>query len=269
MPELPEVETIKRELEPLVLNHLIERIEFSWPKTLRGLTIQSFSKDVLDQEVVGLSRRGKYLILKLNNGRLLLVHFKMTGSFLAGDKNTPTPNHTRATITFKDGTRLFFVDPRKFGRFMLVSENDEPLSSLGDEPLSKRFTPDRLSELLSKRKSPIKIALLDQGLIAGIGNMYADEILFLSGIHPLRPANSLSRKEVEQLHQSIRLVLRRAILNKGASVENYFRPGGSKGKAHSEFNVAHRKGLCNRCRGMVERIVVRGRGTYFCPSCQH
>jgi len=268
MPELPEVETIKRELEPLIKGSTIQSVDFYWPKTLRGMNVPDFAREIAGTQVAKLNRRGKYLILELTSGKRLLVHFKMTGSFRVDGDIAEWP-HTRAVIYLKDGRKLFFIDPRKFGRFHLIEDNNSPLKELGVEPLSKGFTVSKLSALLSKRKTPIKIALLDQGLIAGIGNMYADEALFMAGIHPLRPAHSLSQNEIARLHQAIPAVLHRAITNKGASIVNYFRPGGERGTAHSHFKVAHRKGRCSVCPEPVKRINIRGRGTYYCPSCQH
>ena len=269
MPELPEVETIKNDLEPLITGSTLERVEFLWHKTLRGMSPESFNKIVDAQRIKGLSRRGKYLIINLESGKMILVHFKMTGSFLLGKRGDSPPEHTRAIIYLNDGRVLFFNDPRKFGRFHLVLPGETPLDELGIEPFSAGFTPQKLQGLLSSRRAPIKIALLDQSLIAGIGNMYADEALFVAGIHPLKPANSLSESEIRCLRDAIRAVLREAIKNKGASVVNYFRPSGESGSAHSQFKVAHRKGRCFGCPGEVRRIVIRGRGTYYCPSCQH
>jgi formamidopyrimidine-DNA glycosylase len=269
MPELPEVETIKKDLEPLIKGSVIDSVDFLWHKTLRGEDFKDFDRDVAGQRVTGLSRRGKYLIVELQNGKLLLVHFKMTGSFLIVNGDVAPSKHTRAVVCLKDGRKMLFIDPRKFGRFQLVDPGEGPLAELGVEPLSKDFTAGRLKELLAKRKLPIKLALLDQSMIAGIGNMYADEALFLAGVHPLRAADSLSAVETERLYRAIPEVLKEAIRNKGASIVNYFRPGGETGTAHSNFKVAHRKGGCTACPGGVERIAVRGRGTYFCPSCQH
>lgn len=268
MPELPEVETIKNDLEPLIDGSVIEKIEFMWPRTLRGMDAAELNEVVAGTSICGLSRRGKYLIISLSNGKLLLVHFKMTGSFIVG-RDGDAPKHTRAVIYLSDGRRLFFNDPRKFGRFQLIDPGQSPISELGVEPLSAEFTDEALAEILTRRKKePIKTALLHQEFIAGIGNMYADESLFLAGIHPLRPADSLSGDEVMRLRRAIVEVLKQAIRNKGASVVNYVRPGGEIGTAHSHFKVAHRKGGCTSCPGQIERITVRGRGTYFCPSCQ-
>ncbi len=269
MPELPEVETIKNELTPVAAGRTITRIEFFWDKTLRGSTQDEIDRLVSGRRITAMSRRGKYLLFNLDNGLVLAVHLKMTGSLLVKSDTDEPQKHTRAIIYLSGGHRLFFNDPRKFGRFQLLKPGDNPLGDLGVEPLSDDFTSHRLGELLSRRRAPIKITLLDQSLIAGIGNMYADEALFLAGIHPLRPADSLSPHEITRLRDAIRRVLRQAIENKGASMVNYVRPGGEVGSAHSHFKVAHRKGKCTACPGDVQRMVVRGRGTYYCPACQH
>lgn len=269
MPELPEVETIKNDLEPLIKGSRVEKVEFLWAKTLRGLNPEEFNREIAGKRIAALSRRGKYLMLLLEGGKILLVHFKMTGSFLIGGPGDPVSKHARAIMYLEDGRRLFFIDPRKFGRFQLVSPGESPLSGLGVEPLSDEFTARKLGELLSKRTAPVKVVLIDQSLIAGVGNMYADEALFLAGIHPLRPADSLGVPGVSRLRRALRQVLREAIKNKGASVVNYFRPGGEAGSAHSYFKVAHRRGKCASCPEGIMRIVVRGRGTYYCPACQH
>jgi formamidopyrimidine-DNA glycosylase len=165
---------------------------------------------------------------------------------------------------------MFFIDPRKFGKFQLVQDEDiDVLNKLGPEPLSADFTVRSFAERLAERKIPIKAALVDQTVVAGIGNMYADEALYEARLHPLRMADNLSNDEMKRLHRAIRRVLTEAIANKGASISNYFRPAGEKGTAHMGFKVAHRRGEeCPVCGGPVERIVVRQRGTYFCPACQ-
>jgi formamidopyrimidine-DNA glycosylase len=171
-------------------------------------------------------------------------------------------------MTLENGLKIYFRDPRKFGR-MRVIVHDKAFDELGPEPLEPEFTSEVLETILKKRKGPIKSTLLDQTLIAGIGNMYADESLFEARIHPLRAADSLSEVEYHGLHKAIQHVLRVAIASKGASISNYVRPGGELGQAHFAFKVAHRRGEnCPVCGGPVERIVVRGRGTYLCPKCQ-
>ncbi len=267
MPELPEVETIRNELLPYIVGRTISGVTLFWERMLRQPSPAEFHPRISGQKVTGLSRRGKYLVFQLGGGGCLIAHLKMSGSLLLG-KGSP-PEYTRAIIHLDDGTSIFFRDPRKFGTLQLVEDSDSVLCKLGPEPLSSSFTPETLYDSLKKRKAPIKALLLDQSFIAGIGNMYADEALFVAGIHPLKPSNSLSRTEAHRLHRAIQDVLREAIGNKGASVNTYFRPGGEMGTAHSQFQVAHRGGKpCPTCNTPIQRIPIRNRGSYFCPRCQ-
>jgi formamidopyrimidine-DNA glycosylase len=267
MPELPEVETIKKELVPYVIGCCISGVTLFWEGMLRQPSPAEFYSRIKGKKITGLERRGKYLILDLDGGEYLIIHLKMSGSLLVG-RDSP-PEYTRAVIHLDDGSSVFFRDPRKFGRMQLVADKDTILGKLGPEPLEPDFMPKLLARRLSKRKAPLKSVLVDQKFVAGIGNMYADEALFAAGIHPLRPANSLTSQEISRLHRAIRQVLRAAIGGKGASIRSYFRPGGQKGSAHSEFRVAHRGGEpCPVCGMPIERIPIRHRGSYFCPRCQ-
>ncbi len=269
MPELPEVETIKNELSPTVLGRYITGVTILSRVIVREPSPADFSTRLLGLKVTALSRRGKYLILSLSNSESLIIHLKLAGSLFVSHDSSDPPQFTKAVIELNDGTRIYFRDPRGFGRMWLVKDCEDIVGYLGPEPFEPVFTPELLARLFSRRRIPIKALLLDQDVIAGIGNMYADEALFAAGIHPLRTANSLSREEIERLYHAIREVLAAGIKNRGASVQNYFRPDGSKGAAHLEFKVARQKGQpCPRCGTKIERIVVRGRGTYFCPGCQ-
>ena len=267
MPELPEVETVKNELLPYVIGRSISGVTLFWEGMLRKATTAEFYSRILGRQITGVTRRGKYLIFSLSGGDSLIVHLKMSGSLLIG-KDLP-PRYTRAVIHLDNGTNIFFRDPRKFGTMQLVKDKGSILGKLGPEPLEPDFTPRLLAGRLSERKAPIKSVLIDQGFIAGVGNMYADEALFAAGIFPLRPANSLSPEEIRRLYQTIQGVLKAAIGNKGASVNTYFRPGGETGTAHFQFRVAHRGGKpCPVCGTAIERIPIRHRGSYFCPRCQ-
>jgi formamidopyrimidine-DNA glycosylase len=267
MPELPEVETIKNELAPDVTGRTITGVTIFWERMLRQPPLAEFEREIAGRKILKLGRRGKYLIFHLSGGKDLLFHLKMSGSLLTG-KGEP-PKYTRAIIRLDDGTSIFFRDPRKFGTLQLVDDANSFLCKLGPEPLEPAFTARVLQDILCQRKAPVKAVLVDQAIIAGIGNMYADEALFSARIHPLRPARSLSTREIKRLHAAIREVLIAAIESKGASVASYFRPGGQTGGAQNGFRVAHRGGQpCPICGGRVQRIVVRGRGTYFCPKCQ-
>ena len=267
MPELPEVETIKNELIPHIVGRRITGIEIFWDRMVVRPSVAEFCSRLIGQAISGVGRRGKYLLFYLSSDEILVVHLRMTGSLLL-EEATSDNKFTRAIIHL-DGVSIDFRDPRKFGVMWLTDSLSELDGRLGPEPLSNEFTYKVLAEKLSNRSAPVKALLLDQSLIAGIGNMYADEALFTAGIHPLRPGGSLSGDEIKRLHGAIRRVLLAAISNKGASVRNYFRPGGEIGIAHYEFNVAHRRGeSCPKCGTAIKRIPVRNRGSYFCPKCQ-
>jgi formamidopyrimidine-DNA glycosylase len=266
MPELPEVETIKNELLPHVLGSEVTGITLLWEGIVRQPSVEEFCSRVIGQEIADLTRRGKYLLFGLSSGEILVMHLKMTGSLIL---NTTDDRFTRAIFHLGDGTRLSFRDPRKFGVMWLTGDRNTVVDRLGPEPLEAGFTPEVLARRLHNRLAPIKPVLLDQSVIAGIGNMYADEALFAAKIHPLKPAGNLSNDEIKRLYDAIRGVLWSAIGNKGASVQSYFRPGGEIGTAHFEFGVAHGRGKdCPNCGTPIKRIKVRNRGTYFCPKCQ-
>ena len=268
MPELPEVETIKNELTPHVLGRTIVGVDVFWDNMVRQPSAAEFRAHLPGHKILSLGRRGKYLLFGLNGGDVLVIHLRMTGSLW----QTPPPEgdrFVRAAIHFDDGTHIYFRDPRKFGKMWLVPDADPTVGKLGPEPLEPAFTPKVLGERLKGHRIPVKAAILDQGIIAGVGNLYADESLFSAGIHPTRPADSLTRPELKRLHNAIIQALVAGIGNKGASVENYYRPDGAKGSAHTEFKVARRRGEpCLTCGTPIAYMKLRGRGTYFCPKCQ-
>lgn len=269
MPELPEVETVKNEVSPRLIGRCFRQVKLLWEGMVRGISPAEFCVQLPGNKVHAINRRGKYIIVGLDGPKTLLLHLKMSGSLLLGDSGDEPPLYTRAIFQLDDGSEIFFRDPRKFGRLWLVNDPAPIIDKLGPEPLEKEFTPELLAIMLSRRQAPIKALLCDQELIAGIGNLYADEALFLAKIYPLRTGSSLTRDEVVQLHRAIQEVLQAGLRNKGASIVNYYRPDGTVGTAHSEFRVAHRfKQLCYVCGTTIERIKVRGRGTYFCPKCQ-
>ena len=274
MPELPEVETIKNDLEPLVVGRKFTEVTVDDDTVVQKPSVEEFGHGLVGRRVVGLGRRGKFLILRLDNGRGLMVHLRMTGNLLATEACRRLPKElatarVRAVFRFDDGSTLSFIDRRRMGRMWLVADQEELVGKLGPEPLSPDFTVAVLAGLLAKHRAPIKAMLCDQGIIAGVGNMYADEALFESRIHPLTPAADLSRAKVKRLYSAIQGILTTAITNRGASVDTYFRPDGNRGAAHYQFKVAHRLNEnCPACGGPIERIRVRGRGTYFCPKCQ-
>ncbi len=270
MPELPEVETIKNELLPHTVGHSITDVTLFWEGIVRQPSVAEFCSHIKGQKINGISRRGKYLIFSLSSGEKLVIHLRMTGSLLLKPASVEPDRFSRAILHLDQEIELHFRDPRKLGVMWLTEDVGNILPELGPEPLVESFTPQVLQKLLERRTAPIKALLIDQSLIAGIGNMYADEALFASRIHPLRAGGSLSSEEIERLHNAIQQVLWSAIGNKGASTDTYFRPGGETGTAHFEFKVAHRLGgnFCPVCGTAIERIPVRNRGTYFCPRCQ-
>ena len=270
MPELPEVETIKNELTPHIIGRRVTGVTLNWEGIVLRSSAEEFCSRLIGQEITGLGRRGKYLIFYLGSGEMLIVHLRMTGSLLLKLAPAEPEKFVRAIIHLDRNLNLYFRDPRKFGVMWLARDLGSLEGKLGPDPLKDSFTPELLAKLLADRKAPIKALLLEQDLIAGIGNMYADESLFSAGIHPLRSGGSLTLSEIRSLYQSIRQVLSAAIDHKGASVDTYYRPGGEEGTAHFQFRVAHRLGgkLCPVCGIPIERIVVRNRGTYFCPGCQ-
>ena len=270
MPELPEVETIKNELLPHIIGRRVAGVTLFWEGLVRRPSVEEFYSRLVGQRLTGLARRGKYLIFSLTSGEVLIIHLRMTGSLLVGQDSSEPPKYTRAIIHLDKDINIFFRDPRKFGVMWLVEDVGSVVGKLGPEPLEAGFTPQVLAQRLTNRTAPIKALLSDQTFIAGIGNMYTDEALFAAGVHPLRLGGSLSPEEVERLHRAIQQVLWSAIGNKGASVENYFRPDGTLGTAHFQFQVAHRLSgeFCPVCGTPIERIPIRNRGSYFCPKCQ-
>ncbi len=267
MPELPEVETIKNELSPWVVGQSFTKVTILDAKVVCGGSAEEVRLGLLGRKVESLGRRGKYLIFRLSDGRSLIIHLRMTGSLLVDPEDVDC--YVRALFHLSNRCRVAFRDRRRLGKMWLVEDAHCAVGKLGPEPFDEGFTPDALQERLSRHHIPIKAALLDQHIIAGVGNMYADEALFAARIHPRRKADELSGKEVRTLHNIIRQILRKAIGSKGASVDTYVRPGGELGTAHSDFKVAHRGGEpCPVCGNIIERCVVRSRGTYFCPRCQ-
>jgi formamidopyrimidine-DNA glycosylase len=267
MPELPEVDTIKNELAPWVVGQSFAQVDIFDAKLVCGGSAEEVRRGLIGQKVESLERRGKYLIFHLSNGRSLIMHLRMTGSLLLNPRGVDC--YARAIFHLSSGHRLVFSDRRRLGLVRLVDDADTVVCKLGPEPLDESFTPDILGQRLSRHHIPVKAALLDQCIVAGIGNMYADEALFAARIHPLKKADALSPEEVRTLHNCIRTVLGAAIGSKGASVDTYVRPEGELGTAHFDFKVAH-KGCepCPVCGCTIERVLVQNRGSYFCPECQ-
>ena len=266
MPELPEVETIKNELLPRVVGLSFTKATILDSKLVHNSSVEDLCSRLIGQKIETLDRRGKYLFFHLANGQSLIIHLRMTGTLLLNPDQMD--RYVRAIFHLSDGSQIIFNDRRRLGVIWL-GDGESIISKLGPEPLDEYFTPAVLKEVLLTHQVPIKAALLDQSIVAGIGNMYADEALFAAGIHPLRRTDTLSDKEIDTLCQAVKKVLQAAIDRKGASVDTYIRPEGKQGTAQSSFKVAHKKGeACPICGSIIECIMVRNRGSYFCPCCQ-
>jgi len=263
VPELPEVETIRVALEPLLVGRRIERTEILDERLTRPEPPAAVAQQLTGERVECVQRRGKYLLLRLESGRVLLVHLRMTGSF-----RSENSLHTRAVLELDDGTSVTYRDVRRFGTWLLLDEEDvDPYltARLGDEPLERGFTLARLAG----RRAPVKAAILDQRTVPGLGNIYADEALWRARVHPLRPAGSLDDEELARLRRGIRNALRAGIARQGATLSDYAAPDGTAGSMQREFKVYGRSGEpCDRCGTPIEKTRVAGRGTWFCPSCQ-
>lgn len=274
MPELPEVETYVRELEPELNGRDVIHAEVSWPRIIAEPTVETFESGMAGQTFATFGRRGKYMLLGLASGDTLIVHLRMTGKLLLQPGETPPQKHTHVQFDLNDGRRLFYNDPRKFGRLWLVNDPSHVLSRLGPEPLSESFSVDWLVAKMAGRTASIKALLLDQSVVAGVGNIYADEALFDAAIHPTRAGGQLNADELSALRTSVRMVLEAGIRYRGSSLGdsselNYMRPGGSSGRFQDEFQVFRRTGQpCPNCGTEIERIVLAQRSTHFCPTCQ-
>ena len=268
MPELPEVETIVQELlESGLIGQKITQVEVLWPRTVSP-SVEEFTPKVAGKTIQSIKRRGKYLIFALSGHFFLYVHLRMTGRFTF----TPPP-HARLILHLSDQRTLYYNDPRKFGRWTLLKDTSSFEQKLGLEPLEPTFTEQALKEILSSRSRQMKPLLLDQMVIAGLGNIYVDEALWVAKIHPKRVSNTLTAKEVAKLHEAIQHVLLRGLETRGTTLgkgkSNYYRTDGSKGSHQDILYAFRRTGLpCPRCHTPIERIVVGQRSTHFCPKCQ-
>ncbi len=274
MPELPEVETYVRELEPELAGRTVVSAAVTWRKTIAEPSVEQFSNAIVGQKFVSFGRRGKFMLLGLEGGDCLIVHLRMTGKLLVQAPDTPVDKHTHVVLELDDGRQLHYNDARKFGRLWLVHDTEPVLQKLGPEPFSHDFNIGWFAERLAGRKASIKALLLDQSVVAGVGNIYADEALFDAGIHPVRAGGTLEESEIEQLAESVRDVLQRGIDRQGSSLgdsgaQNYVRPGGEAGGFQEEHKVFRRTGKpCFVCDTPIERIVLAQRSTHFCPNCQ-
>ncbi|TCS96726.1 DNA-formamidopyrimidine glycosylase [Hazenella coriacea] len=273
MPELPEVETVRRTLKQLILGKTIEEVTIHLPRIIKHPDdVDLFRQQLLGLTITDVQRRGKFL--KIVCDPLVLVsHLRMEGKYRVVDHGEPLEKHTHVIFHFTDGTELRYRDVRQFGTMHLFSWGKEeevlPLKKLGPEPLSDQFTIDWFQQTLPKRKTRIKALLLNQEYLVGLGNIYVDEALYSARIHPERSASSLTDEEIQRLYQGIRQTLQKAIELGGSSVRSYLDGQGEMGMFQLQIQVYGRKNEpCNECGRPIERIVVAGRGTHICSHCQ-
>ncbi|MEW6771226.1 MAG: bifunctional DNA-formamidopyrimidine glycosylase/DNA-(apurinic or apyrimidinic site) lyase [Bacillota bacterium] len=272
MPELPEVETISRQLAAIIPGRTIRDAEVRLEKVVREPAPAAFAGRVRGRKITGVSRRGKYLLLELNDGHTLVIHLRMSGQLVYEEEAAPLPRHTHLVLHLDRG-RLRLTDLRQFGRVWLLPAAEAgrmpELTKLGPEPFSAAFSEAYLAGLLRNSRRRLKLLLLDQEVVAGIGNIYADEILFQAGLHPARRGAELSAAEVKRLYRAIKAVLADGVAHRGTSIQNYVDGEGRMGTHQNFLRVHHRAGQpCPRCGTRVEKIKFGGRGTYFCPGCQ-
>jgi formamidopyrimidine-DNA glycosylase len=273
MPELPEVESVRRQLEPTLVGRRFERVSIDDPRLVRPHEPAEVAAELEGEHVVAVERRGKYLVVRFESGRVLLIHLRMTGSLLsAASGSLPDDPHRRAVVNLDDGSDVAYRDVRRFGTWLLLEPGEaEPYlaARVGDEPLDVLFTAARLGERLAGRRTSLKAALLDQRTLAGLGNIYVDEALWRARLNPLRPASGLDRNELRRLHRGIRAALEHGLARQGSTLRDYRLPDGSGGSMQNEFRVYGRRDEpCDRCGTLIARTQVAGRTTWFCPTCQ-
>lgn len=274
MPELPEVENYARDLKPMLVGRRIVDVQVFWPRTIGRPSPEAFAEGLLGRQIVNTDRRGKYLLFALDDHSTLILHLRMTGGLCLKDSLEEPHRHTHVVLGLDNGQRLHYRDQRKFGRFYLVEDPQIVVGKLGPEPLSDAFTPVGLLHAVQGRRSPVKALLLDQTVVAGIGNIYADEALFLAGIDPRRPGNTLTLVDCTRLHTAIRQALADAIRDGGSTLgrsalSNYARPTGIRGRYQDRHRVFRRTGQpCSVCSTPIVQVRIAQRSTHFCPHCQ-
>ena len=275
MPELPEVTTIINVLKKTTLiNNKIKNVDILIPKVIQNVSVQQFKKFFISEKIIDIDRLGKYIIYKLTNKKVFVSHLRMEGKFFYGEtKKMKNLSHIMVLFNFINGNSLAYCDSRMFGTFSIYHENDysksKELSKLSIDPLNKKFTPDFLLNKIHNINRPIKTVLLDQTIVSGIGNIYADEILFMCKLHPLTKAKQLTKKDCELICKYSKRILLDAIKHKGTTIFSYKFDRNHSGEYQQFLNVHQRKNKpCKKCKTPIIKIKVNGRGTYFCPKCQ-
>jgi len=273
MPELPEVETVKRTLQPKLAGLKFINTQILLPKIIRTPDPDEFRKKITGKKILKINRRGKYLLFNLDDGLNLVIHLRMTGSLVYCQADEPLSKYTHLVLILENGCHLRFADMRQFGRIWLIPatsmDNLAGYKNLGIEPLEAVFTISYLKKELKRRHARIKPLLLDQTFIAGLGNIYTDEALHRAQINPERLATTLSPREITRLHHAIRGVLQEGIENRGTTVRDFIDGNGRPGGYQELLRVYNREGKpCRHCGHKIERKKIGGRSSYFCPACQ-
>lgn len=271
MPELPEVETTRRDLEARITGRIVADVWVAEgsPQPQAPLTAEQFRDAVAGRRIEGLDRRGKYLIAVLSGGLHLILHRRMTGNLVLRPAGAPRDRFLRGMLLLDNGDELHWEDQRRFGTWVLTENPAATLAAMGPEPLDPAWTAADLAAALKGRRAPIKAALLDQRRVAGLGNIYVDEALHAAGVHPQRPAGALSERETCRLHAAVRAVLEKAIRLQGSSARHHVGGLGQRGSMQEQWRVYDRGGQpCYACGTTVEKTRIAGRGTHLCPACQ-
>ncbi|MEI7554335.1 bifunctional DNA-formamidopyrimidine glycosylase/DNA-(apurinic or apyrimidinic site) lyase [Candidatus Chlorohelix sp.] len=273
MPELPEVETTVRDLQRVLPGKIIRGVTFAdWERMVQTHPVAELSQLIAGEKIIEVSRRAKYVLVALTNSKHLVFHRKMTGNLFYRASNDPTDRYTRFIIAFEDSTELRFADLRKFGRIYLFTSDEELsqyLAHLGPEPLTDSFTEELFESLLVKRKGMLKPLLLNQSVLVGLGNIYVNEALWVSRLHPQRRAESLTAEDRQRLYHAIREVLAKAVENRGTTLSDYLDGEGQRGRNQDLLFVHAREGeACPNCEQPISYIFVGQRGTYLCLNCQ-
>jgi formamidopyrimidine-DNA glycosylase len=274
MPELPEVQTVVDDLIASgVAGRTLESVSVHWPKSIATPSVRRFRSGLPGDRIAALSRRGKFIVLGLAAKGWLLIHLRMSGHLHLVPRHRPRGKHEHVVLRLEDAPDLRFHDPRKFGRLYWVADAADILGQLGPEPLAKAFTGRRLAEMLAGRRRQLKPLLLDQRFIAGLGNIYVDEALWASGLHPETLASRVGEERARRLHGAIRRVLRRGLGNGGTTLSRgaatFTSVNGHAGRNREALAVFRRTGLpCLRCRTPIVRLIVGQRGSHICPQCQ-
>lgn len=276
MPELPEVENVRRGLNQIVVGERINKVDVYWPRIIESPADSEFKSRLIGQKIEKVERRGKFLLFYFTKD-VMISHLRMEGKYQlaerAANQAPALTKHTHVVFHFESGKELRYLDVRKFGRMSLVTKGEEfqhkSLNKLGPEPVKEDFHFSEMQQFLKRRTKAIKGVLLDQQMVVGVGNIYADEILFTAGIHPARSANTLTEDEEHQLYKAILSILEKAVKNGGTTIRTYQNAFGDSGTFQNHLQMYGKEGTaCVVCGGEIEKIKVAGRGTHYCPICQ-